>query len=651
LPSTISPSTQSPTSRSPTTLSPSTQSPTTRSSSTQSPTALAPTTLQPTLMRFISVNQDPVLIDQSGLYMLARSTSNQILTLARKSANPRSFHDIPAGRSYDGMDWEPVFPLLSLFECNLSGCSVFLNISEGNYIVMPQSDSSRTDEEIVSDFLIQSTFGSTRASIAQFPAGNSFKNRVKSFISQQIQIPSTLHRAYYRSKANSNQRSYTPSNLGPIFGPCEIGSRWERTVIDFSDASELSSNNVMLEIRNGAYLYFNGQYRGESQQFIQSLPTSSNRQYYVCNTVFNGLSVPLPLRLSLFPNSCPNVYEAPLIEFNTLLPNASSIVHENAVFVPLEPSVGNSFILNSTYSTCNFAPASNLYAKDSFGKWYRYNPRLKLLENTIEKPNRIPQGKAHPNPLWSANVAKNFLNENNCIVSPAEGSIQYRSVQFTLNDLVLQKFYALSGLYVYRVSGLIPKRGPCFSLRARFMRQIQTNCASPVSSPYLSALIQSSDIASQPIVLDVITNADSSCSSLSPGVQIQIGATCWTHVHDDLFSVFDFSSFANSHSGGSAKIRYFAENSLTAIIYPQNHHLTIRWEDSRNQLRYIGIYGTTVNFLNLPSEIQTFEVARYLNALNSSFGIKLYSEICGSRGESSNNPRKRISIWFLFGCI
>jgi hypothetical protein len=145
----------------------------------------------------------------------------------RKSLVNQSYHDIPAARSYDGNDWEPVFPILEKVNCNSNGCSVTLFQNNGFYILVPITAPTRTDAKLVSDFLIHSTFGPSQASISSFPSGSTFRDRVKAFIDPEIRLPASLHRAYYRASRNIAPIFGVDSQQGRATRPCDVGSRWE----------------------------------------------------------------------------------------------------------------------------------------------------------------------------------------------------------------------------------------------------------------------------------------------------------------------------------------------------------------------------------------------------------------------------------------
>jgi hypothetical protein len=387
---------------------------------------------------------------------------------------------------------------------------------------------------------------------------------------------------------------------------------------------------------SGNLLYINNEFRSEvSSDFVKMLPFSLFSVYFVSGAL-SGLKT-ITVSPGIFGPyvQIPN----PLLRFSTKQPPIGQIVHQNADLAQV-PGIDNVFYLRSTSTSCVDLSGNLLFAKDSKGVWYRFSPRLELVENTIEKP--FSKSRVYSNPSWNPNVPKNFLNEESCIPTIAQGSSQFVSTNFRFTDTIIRKFYELSGIYAYYVTGLTPRWKPCEALKTRFMRE-EKLCSSPINSAdsgaqLLRSLIQKADTSAKPIVVDVFTNQDSSCLAYNAGIQIQIGTTCWTHVHNDLYSVFDFTSFAGVHPGGAYNIQKFAQTGKSELIYPVSHRGTFRWDDNRANLAYLGIFGSESDFLLLPSQVQRIEIARYLNA--SSNGFVRYDDLCGSRGEVANDPSK-----------
>jgi hypothetical protein len=177
----------------------------------------------------------PELLESGKTYVLPLSKQNEVLLIFRNASLETEYNDAPAGRSYDGNLWEPMFPLLFNFDCHPgSSCQVSIPQGDHNYVLKPFSSTiKRNDTHLVSDYLMYTSFGPTRESIFSFPQGNSFKERAKTFIKDQMKIAPTLHRAYYRAKVNPV--ILEDNQVGGIRGPCEVGSRWQRAALDPTD--------------------------------------------------------------------------------------------------------------------------------------------------------------------------------------------------------------------------------------------------------------------------------------------------------------------------------------------------------------------------------------------------------------------------------
>ena len=104
----------------------------------------------------------------------------------------------------------------------------------------------------------------------------------------------------------------------------------------------------------------------------------------------------------------------------------------------------------------------------------------------------------------------------------------------------------------------------------------------------------------------------------------------------DLNNVYDFGDWTVNHAGGSAAITQWAENGQTKLQFPSNHDMG-RWQaKSAAYLSMLGRLGDTVDFLALPSSVQTLEMARQVGAIASSDPSGF--EACGSPGEVPNVP-------------
>ena len=90
----------------------------------------------------------------------------------------------------------------------------------GTYWLSEYADSSLGAEAEAARFLIQTTYGPTRSTI------ESLANLAyKSWVEEQMAMPYTLQRAYWR-KHTSPRPLPAGSSLGGVRSPCNPGSRW-----------------------------------------------------------------------------------------------------------------------------------------------------------------------------------------------------------------------------------------------------------------------------------------------------------------------------------------------------------------------------------------------------------------------------------------
>ena len=136
------------------------------------------------------------------------------------------------GRSFDGKDWDAaklIAPLL--WSCDADACEAELPTSSASAgMGMGMEDGAEPDqltysievitagpaanETLAARFLQQATFGSTRADIA-----HALKLPAAEWIEEQMKLPATLHRTWYRHR--SNQLVLTATPPGNVRSPCE----------------------------------------------------------------------------------------------------------------------------------------------------------------------------------------------------------------------------------------------------------------------------------------------------------------------------------------------------------------------------------------------------------------------------------------------
>ena len=138
----------------------------------------------------------------------------------------------PTARSYDGHDWEwtqESGAALGL-ECDAGTCVVTNIPANSVHTVTLHTAPEVAAPEKASRFLVQATFGPTRATLQSFDASDA---GITSWIGRQMALPPTLHREYYRRRANPRQATALPT--GGLRAACEAGSRWHRMAFSRAD--------------------------------------------------------------------------------------------------------------------------------------------------------------------------------------------------------------------------------------------------------------------------------------------------------------------------------------------------------------------------------------------------------------------------------
>ena len=87
------------------------------------------------------------------------------------------------------------------------------------------------------------------------------------------------------------------------------------------------------------------------------------------------------------------------------------------------------------------------------GAYYKYDPRIKLLDNTVESPIRLEStsvtGDQRSCPIIAPTAPKTFLNEDTCVIAHGCYPDQYSDTAFELNVESIRQFYLTGTNYVY----------------------------------------------------------------------------------------------------------------------------------------------------------------------------------------------------------
>jgi len=190
----------------------------------------------------------PIIIPSPRQLQIASSGPNELIMLTRTEV----LNDIEVlgARSYNGYEFDSAPPLLlpvscdntidssrSVYRTSSSNMSIVCNIviPDDNfdlyiYKIRVIAREPLSDMYSASRFLSQSSFGATRQSIETF-TGVEYTGDITSFISDQMTEPATLHRAYFRQRANPIQVIAAPLS-GYARSQCAPGSRWMKYAFD-----------------------------------------------------------------------------------------------------------------------------------------------------------------------------------------------------------------------------------------------------------------------------------------------------------------------------------------------------------------------------------------------------------------------------------
>ena len=226
--------------------------------------------------------------------------------------------------------------------------------------------------------------------------------------------------------------------------------------------------------------------------------------------------------------------------------------------------------LSAAPTVCNLGTVVRSEA-EGVERFYRLEPRLRLVQNTLEEPASSSSWGGGACPA----VPRSFLNEGSCKLLPGCLPLGTAQVQVLLDAASLQQFFEVGGRYVFAIKGLRTSKPPC-NRRARWKQldcSIDSCSPSSLSTDDLAA-VQGELSAAQGWLRDV----DIDCSNVPAQAVVQVGSQHFQHTHLDEFNVYDFTDWVNSHPGGPDKITrwtneaYKLSSTLTSV-----EERVIRW--------------------------------------------------------------------------
>ena len=357
----------------------------------------------------------------------------------------------PVARSYDGLDWERTQGGATLgIDCGGGACQA--KISTGSAFTITSHkvpiENTLTPLHKASRFLTQATFGPTRATLQSVDATTGAG--VTKWIHDQMALPPTLHREYFRRRANP--RLFMARPIGSIRSACTAGSRWHRFA--FSRNDEGKTLQVVAKEGSGAALYIDGELRTE----VAEKPSANISMSTICaveervgGSIATGDCTDRAEARQGYPGAV--VLENPQIAFSMANPGVThTLADSEGPLAPL-PGVRDASLLQGDLACGAWMNnATGLFLLDEENAYWRHDPRLQLLSNTLEQPYNGSVSNAHLLP--APNVAKTFLNEHTCVPLKQQGSVaSYTSATFQLNQTMIRNFYDLGSRLVYYVDG------------------------------------------------------------------------------------------------------------------------------------------------------------------------------------------------------
>ena len=605
-----------------TTTTTTTESPTTAPScETISPIATLSTTLLPnTKYRFpIATSKNILILELNGKQYLARS--------------------------YDTNHWEPSPNAIISFECCANYCTGTLPATTGTYSLynVPAShlsSLSTSNSAVASRFLTQASFGPTLSEINTFSTQMESSTSVfKTWVQEQMALPPSLHRAYYRRRANPRLFKGLVMPTGQSRAPCSKGSRWRRYSFDDND------RNKDIKVENSATgivtLSIDGTVRSVVPEATFALTPSATvargtfQTFKICKNQPGSIGSWLQewvngdLLLD-FGGDCSSssttkhTAKNVAIQFGAATPPATlqTFTTDQLLLTDVQVSWSlptdvikrNDVLLESVTVDC-IAGLDHIQIENNV--WKR-DYRMEMVENTLTAPADSKISHATMSGTCPS-VPPTFVNRKTCVRRPSCAPLTYTSTMITLNRATLRSMYERSGKLIYVVeglrlestfnnglcmathghhlrSGIFSNCDPCVVSKSRWLKSTIPNGGACLSSTTMDAGTKSTIAAaitastdSNPNVMDINLKSASEggvgggvcLAAAAFGGTVEAKGSCWTHVHPHLFTVIDATYWNEDHSGNKKDdlyypIKSFALQGLTTLQFPASHPMS-RW--------------------------------------------------------------------------
>jgi uncharacterized protein (DUF1501 family)/uncharacterized protein (DUF1800 family) len=613
----------------------------------------------------------------SGHVHLEKSSEGSLCTLVKVLSNGTT--TISIGVSLNGDDWQHSPEAMSsvMFDCGSCDCSTDLpplddgEIYKVSSSLLPRSISRENE---LARFLDQATFGVTRADLQNFDDSDPTDVAIAKWIKSQVEdVGMTSHRAWFRKRAIHHFpepiKIMRPRNI------CEVNNKWRKFTFSSNDRDKY----VLLKKINGKVTI---SIDDTIRTVVDSIDwdewyineyghmKTSNKNYQICRAK-NCLACEVRLR-------DPETGFCREIQVDGVLGNPQIYFDSNIAMPDNLLQLSDEYVLPTRevfFSDHNpqelivvkqldnpLCQSSEFITEPVFGfhtisnTYYINNPPPVLLDNDIESPSMDGGGSSVTltnGVTLCANAKRTPFNEDSCKLSNNDGVCNFDddTIEITLNDDSLRTFYSASlsdpdndVRYVYYVDGLfIDSKSrtspPCvFDRETRWVRvpastSTCSNSLNTKTNEFLASLILNTNDMN-PYIIDITTPISDGCHNddlYQKGFEINVNGTCWQHVHQHHFNVYDVTDAVNEQEF----LKEPAEKGEVIFHYPAELS-SGEWHQIDNKYGKIGRYGDVISFVDLKKgELET-------DYIEDAFQHKIPSlsgaVVCGSPGEVANEP-------------
>jgi uncharacterized protein (DUF1501 family)/uncharacterized protein (DUF1800 family) len=624
-----------------------------------------------------AVGSSPQIVPSNTVVSLIASKTGEICTLSRVGSDGSY---APVGRSYDGLEWESVAgPYTSLrFNCSDGSCSVTTPPSETSdqQFVLTTFQHKVTKREEVARFFEQVTFGTTPDDLYNVDIESDLDSFYSEWVHDQIyQTPETLHRSWWRTRTSSMYE--IPGKEGTQIHPCSVGSRWRSKAFSRID----KGRNMHINKVNGRYQLSVGNVVRTTVGDINltggvQIQYNGPRSYRICNVdeLLGTLGIQYKRKCRRFQSGNPSISIEGLSDPQVVNLKNTPTSKYKLTEITRDGVVSHVLVLTdqlylSQCSELSYPYSPGIYAQLPNGDYLIHEPTLELGSNTDTSPLWDGGGgivSSSSGKAMCSNVPQTFINQESChITKGSSGCSPNRLVDgvVRLNSINLKRFFRKTNRPVYAVSNLrlsddASVSSPCtYGTVSRWKPVDSCNQnIQPQTANIFRPLIRTS-LTFNSKVIDVIYEDDVVCDARDLNkieMNVRVDGKCYTTVHPDEGDVYDFSQWAQGgktgHPGNTAgynPIMKFANNGQIRLTFPNSHPMS-RWNLNKSNLVYVGRLGDDVDFIDLPTNLKTDDVA-------SALGVNIPREegsglvVCGSRGEVRNKNTETYSFQITRG--